>query len=215
MNKHWKLPLLMVGIFCIFSAFTPEEDAARILRESKAKLESLQDLSAKFSYEISNPAMRSVRKDGEVKYKDGMFVVQLDDMHVYCDGSTQWFFLPEMNEVTVQDYDPEDEFSLEYIFNVYQAAARARYDGTDVVHGATCHKIFLAVSDPALDYNQAHVWINAATNLLEKVTMVDRKQTKTTYEFSRIVVDQGLANNVFQFSHSAHPGVDVYDERMN
>ena len=136
-------------------------------------------------------------------------------MHVYCDGNTQWFFLPEMNEVTVQNYDPEDEFSLEYIFRVYQASARARYDGTDQIHGATCHKIFLAVNDPSLDYHQAHVWINTSTKLLEKVALVDRKQTKTTYEFSAIQVDQGLVTNEFQFKNSEHPGVDVYDERMN
>lgn len=215
MKKNWNLPLLLVGIFLSLTAFAPQEDASRILRESKAKLESLQDLSAQFSYQISNPAMRTVRKDGSVKYKDGMFVVALDDMQVYCDGTTQWFFLPEMNEVTVQDYDPEDEFSIEYIFNVYQASASARYDGTDVIHGVSCHKIFLAVNDPSLDYHQAHVWINTSTNLLEKVAMVDRKQTKTTYEFSDIRTNQGLANEVFQFNKEEHGNPEVYDERMN
>ena len=75
MKKNWNLPLLLIGIFLVLTAFRPEEDASRILRESKAKLESLADLSAKFSYEISNPAMRAVRKEGTVKYKNGMFVV--------------------------------------------------------------------------------------------------------------------------------------------
>ncbi len=215
MNKRWNLPLLLVGIFVTLTAFRPAEDAMQILQESKAKLESLQDLSAQFSYEISNPAMRAVRKDGTVKYRDGMFVVKLEDMHVYCDGITQWFYLPEMNEVTVQDYDSEDEFSMESIFSVYQAATRARYDGTDQIHGSACHKIFLAVNDPALDYHQAHVWVNTSTKLLEKVALVDRKQTKTTYEFSDIEVNQGLSGSVFRFNSGEHPGVDVYDERMN
>ncbi|MDP5168727.1 MAG: outer membrane lipoprotein carrier protein LolA [Bacteroidia bacterium] len=218
MKKIWNLPVVfLIGTFLIGAGFrtAPVEDANQILRESKAKLESLQDLSAKFSYEISNPAMRAVRKDGNVIYKGGKFVVKLNDMQVYCDGETQWFFLPEVNEVTVQDYDPEDEFSIEYIFRVYQAAARARYDGTDQIHGATCHKIFLAVTDPALDYHQAHVWINTTTKLLEKVALVDKKQTKTTYEFSNIEVNKGLNNEIFKFKSSDHPGVDIYDERMN
>lgn len=215
MNKFWKLPLLMVGTFLVAAGFSPQEDAAQILRESKAKLESLQDLSAKFSYEISNPAMRSVRKDGDVTYKSGKFVVKLPDMEVYCDGATQWFYLPELKEVTVQNYDPEDEFSLEYIFRVYQASSRARYDGTEQIHGVTCHKIFLAVNDPTLDYHQAHVWINTSTKLMEKVALVDRKQTKTTYEFKDTQVNKGLQDAMFRFNQANYPGVEVYDERRN
>lgn len=215
MNKFWSLPLVLIGAMLVLVGFHPQEDPAQILRDSKTKLESLQDLSAKFSYEISNPAMRAVKKNGSMMYKGGRFVVKLEDMHVYCDGQTQWFFLPQVNEVTIQDYDPDAEFSIEYIFKVYQAAARSRYDGVEQIHGSNCHKIFLAVTDPSLDYHQAHVWINTTTKLLEKVALVDRKQTKTTYEFSNIEVNKGLATSIFQFRNAEHPNVEVYDERMN
>ncbi|MEL6670982.1 MAG: outer membrane lipoprotein carrier protein LolA [Bacteroidota bacterium] len=189
-----------------------DEKAEQILKSSKAKIESLKDFSAKVKYEVSSPTMRnSFVKEGSFKYKQGnKFVVALSDEEYYCDGKTLWHYIPADAEVFEQEFDPEEGGSLEAIFDVYQANTEARYVGMESVHKVPCHKIFLVVKDPSLEYNQAYIWVNTKTKLLEKVVQIDRKQTKTTYEFSGIRANTGLSDTDFRFNPKAHPGVQIY-----
>ena len=213
--KHgliWSVMLMLLSGFQIL-----DEKSEKILNESKAKMEALKDFSANLKYEIKNKSTRlaPVARTGKVKYKKGnKYVLSMADQEIYCDGETLWLYLPEDKEVTILNYDPSEEgMSLESILGVYQASASSRYEGTEVVHGKKCHKIYLAVKDQSLEYNQANVWINVSSKMLEKVSLIDRKQTVTTYEFSSISTNRGLSDKDFQFDINKHSDVDVYDER--
>lgn len=215
MPKHHVLLTFLAG--CLLWTSLPAQDiqAARVMKESKQMLENLQDFAAKFSYVIDNPQMprKAIPRSGTIRYKQGKYAILMDDQEVYCDLETQWIYLKEDAEVTVMHYDPEEGVTLESIFSIYEASARARYEGTEVVHGITCDKIYLDIQDHSMDYNQAYVWINPKTLLLEKVALIDRKQTTTTYEFTNLRTNVGLRDQDFRFDASRHPGVTVLDER--
>ena len=199
-----------------FSPAPPQDDKAKqILDDSKAVFESLKDFSASFSYSLSNATMKSaeVKKVGKIKYKKGMYFIQFGDQEIYCDLQSQWIYLSDANEVNIIAYDPEESVSIESIFSVYSDGVQTRYDGTETLQGHPCHKIFLASRDRNLDYNQAYLWINTRTKILEKASLIDRRQTRTTYEFSKIKTNTGLSQSAFVFNPSVHPGVDIYDER--
>ena len=207
------LSLLLV-VFLVFTGFTGgDEKADKVLKGSKAKMETLKDFSAEILYEISSPRSRSISKTLKVKYKkENKYVILMEDQEIYCDGTKLWLYIPD-EEVTILNYDPEDELmSLETILGVYEANSVSRYDGMEKVHGVNCHKIFLAVKDASLDYNQAMVWVNSSTQLLEKVSLIDRKQTQTTYELSNIKTNMGMPDSDFRFDHKKYPDIPVYDE---
>jgi outer membrane lipoprotein-sorting protein len=213
--KKFLIILTLFGLGSSLLQAQGSEKAAKIIKQSQQKLETIQDFSADFTYSITNPNMKKpVVRAGELKYKGGKFVIQMPDQEVYCDGVTQWVYLPdpEAPEVTIMDYDPEEPW-IEAIFKVYEASTEPRYDGTEKVHGVNCHKIFLAIKDPNLDFNQAYVWINTSNNFLEKTMLIDRRQTQNIYEFSNVKTDQGLSNLDFRFDVSKYNGIDVFDER--
>jgi outer membrane lipoprotein-sorting protein len=213
--------LLMAGPICLligallsgFASVPPQ--ASRILDDSRAKFESLQDLSARFRYEISNPNpdMRAVAREGSLKFKQGKYVLDLGDQVIFCDRQTLWIYLPYDKEVMITPYDPDAGINVESIFSIYQSNSDARYDGTATVHGQACHKVFLALKNPTQDYHQAYLWINKETLLPEKIALIDRKQTKTTYEFLDLTINAGLDDAAFRFDSGSHPEVEIYDER--
>lgn len=207
--------LVILSLFGFLGLQAQDTKAEKIIAQSQTKLEGMQDFAADFSYRIENPNMTNpVTRDGKIKYKAGKFVIQLQDQEVYCDGVTQWIFLPGDCEVTIMDYDPEEPW-VESIFNIYEASSESRYDGEEVIHGVKCHRIFVAIKDANLDYNQAIVWINTKTSFLEKTALIDRRQTRSVYEFSSVLTDQGLSNLTFRFDADAYTDcdVDVFDER--
>lgn len=201
--------------FALLSGFVPFQSSAdRILEESKLALRALDDFSADFVYELTNPGMRdAVAKTGALKYKQGKYVIRMDDQEIFCDLSTLWIYLRSDNEVNIMDYDPEEGMDVESIFSLYETNAQARYQGEQTIEGADCHHIFLAIKDPSLEYNQAYLWINKRTKLLQKISLVNRTQTTTSYVFKNMKTNTGLKDAEFRFDVAAHGDVEVYDER--
>lgn len=207
--------LVIIPLLMSIVAFAQSDKAAEIIAKSQKKLESLQDFSAQFTYSIENPNMSNpVVRTGGLKYKGGKFVIKMLDQEVYCDGVTQWVYIPDelAPEVTIMNYDPEEPW-IESIFSIYEASTEPRYEGTEKIHGVNCHKIYLAIKDSGLDFNQAYVWINTSNYFLEKTVLIDRRQTNNIYEFSNVKTDQGLSNLDFRFDPEKHKGVAIFDER--
>jgi outer membrane lipoprotein carrier protein len=218
---------LFISIFFLLTAFSlstgfksKDDGAAQIIKESKAKFESLADFSANFKFSINNPRLSNQPKpkEGWMRYKrdKSQFVLAFNDQEIYCDGVTQWVFLPdegEYGEVTIMDYDPEMGENAEAIFKIYEGSAQPELQGQEKIHNVSCYKILLNIDNDEVDYNQAYVWINKSTKLLEKADLIDRKKTTTTYELMNIKTNLGLSDKDFQFDKSKHPGVDIFDER--
>ncbi|MDX1908028.1 MAG: outer membrane lipoprotein carrier protein LolA [Bacteroidia bacterium] len=207
------ITLMMLGVPGWYTG--PEDRAEQILNQAHTKMESLRDFSANFSFVMQAPrsTAKPVQQTGKFRYKKGMYAILLPDQEVYCDKVAQWIFLKQDKEVNILKYDPADAFSVESLFKLYKANGKARYDGLETVHGVSCHRIYLALTDPALDYNQVVLWINESTSILEKAALTDRRQTVTTYEFADIRLNQGLLDTAFRFDAAKHPGVTVIDER--
>lgn len=200
----------------LLSGFVSALTADQILKDSKQKLESLKDFSADFTYSIESPNVKPIAKSGALKYKKGMYVVDLEDQAIYCDSKTLWIYVKdeEMPEVNIMAYDPEEGMNIESIFALYEASSESRLDGEEVVHGQNCYKIFLAIKDASLDYNRAMVWINKRTKMLEMAALTNRRQAVTTYEFKNIKTNTGYTNETFQLDLAKLPkSVEVFDER--
>ncbi len=205
------LTLTLLGL--LSSGFVASAlDADAILKASKAKIQAAKDFSADFTIQMNNPAMnRPVTQTGSFMYKDGMYTLKLDGQEVYCDKNKTWVYLEEVNEVEVSDYQPDETETIESIFKLYETNSQPRYDGIENVNGAACDKIFLAVKSKDLDYNQAFLYIDQKTKLPRKVTLIDRRQTRTSYIFSKMKTNQGLTAASFQFNPKSYPGVSVIE----
>ena len=215
MNKFKIFISIYLVMVATISAVGQDNKASEILKASKATFENLNDFSANFRYALSNSTMRSgeVEKDGQFKYKEGMYFIEFGNQEIYCDLKSQWLFLKDVNEVNIMDYDPEEAISIESVYQVYESKAKPEYLGLEKFNNKSCHKILLTSLDNSMDYNRATLWINASTKLIEKAELVDKKQTKEIIEFTSIETNGGLGSNDFQFDSKKYPGVDIYDER--
>ncbi len=214
MKKH-TITLVLITLFSVcLGAFAQDATATKILNDSKAKFDKLKDFSADFVYSLENPSNpnTNVSKSGKLYYAKGKYTVILEDQEIYCDGKTIWIHIPGDEEVTILDNDSEEGFSIQSIFSLYEQGSKARYDGPQTIEGKPMHKIYIAATDKNLEFNQAKVWINRDTKLLEKAVVTNRRQINTIYQFNNIKMDQNLPATTFVFDTSKFAG-DVYDER--
>ena len=211
-NKIIFTPIIM-AVFVVMSGFTSPgvDQSESILNASKKKLESLDDFSASFTYTIQNPNLKPVTQSGSLKYQKGNYAITLEDQEIYCNGVKIWIHLPEDEEVQVMDYNEEEGMNVESIFKIYESSTESKFITNEMVHGVNTAKIYLKIQDPDLDYNQAYVWVNTRTNILEKVLLIDRRQTQAIYEFINIKINTGFDRSEFEFDTDSFEG-DVYDD---
>ena len=197
------------------SVHAQSDPSEQILEESRKKFEALSDFSATYSYELKNPAMKSdqVAKNGNFRYKDGMYYLDMGNQAIYCDLESQWIHLKADEEVTIVEYDPEEAVNIESVYKVYESNAKTQYVGEEMLGSNKAHKILLTSLDSDLEYNRVTIWINSKTKLLEKASLVDRNQTEEVIVFKNLQTNQGFSLVDFQFNSAKHPNVDVYDER--
>ncbi|MEL6625052.1 MAG: outer membrane lipoprotein carrier protein LolA [Bacteroidota bacterium] len=205
------LTILSIFLFSFTSNVGPDDKAARILQSSQKKLENLNDFTADFSLALSsaNTKNNPLPMSGSVKYSKGKYVLMLKDLHVYCNKQYVWEYIVE-EEASKRDYDAEDAGGLESIFQIYREHAKAQYQGVETVGGKSCHRIYVAISDPSLEYNQATIWIDARNELPQKVKLKTRAQTEQSYKFENFKLNVGLSDKDFIFV--APEGITVYDE---
>ncbi len=218
MKKLKNLFPLFIAILMVSSGFyTVEDPAVKILQDSKVKFESLKDFSASFQFSIQNINTRRdvFTKAGKIKYKKGKYFIGLDNEEIYFNGETQWVYLTDDKEVNIMTYDSDDAPSIELIFEIYSTTnVKPRYDGEEKINGNACHMIYIASTDKSVEYNQVKLWINKSTKLLEKMVLLDRNQTTTTYLFSNIKVNTGMSDDDFQLEVAKLPSdIEIYDER--
>ncbi len=216
MKQHpvFALPLLAL-IFLLFTAATAPDKASQILQASKAALESLEDFKADFQYAISHPNTRTINRSGTVSYKPAdKFIIDFSNEAIYCNGKFIWIYEKGADaSVTIRDFEPDEDWNLEVLFEIYRAKAAARYDGIESVHQTKCHKIFLEITDPSIDYDQAYLWVNIENDLPEKVVMIDRKNARTTFEFSNMEINLGMDVTNFEFKTPNGIEIKEIDER--
>jgi hypothetical protein len=142
------------------------------------------------SIQNSNNPNAGVSKQGKFIYSKEKYVLKMPDQDIYTDGKSLWIHVIEMNELNIMDYDSEDVVGVEHIFKFSEGQENnARYEGQEVVGGRPLDQIYLPVNNPEQDFTQAMFWINPDTKLIEKIVLIDRRQTVTTYELSNIQVN--------------------------
>ena len=209
--------LLLTLLAFSASAVAQDATATKILNESKAAFDKLKDFSADFTYSLQNPSntRTNVTKSGKIFYSQGKYTAIMDGQEIYCDGNYIWNHIPgedpEDAELTILDYDPEEGFNIESIFKLYENGSKARYDGPQTIEGKPMHKIYMAATDKELEFNQARLWINRNTKLLEKAVVTNRRQIDTIYQFKNMKTNQNLPPSTFSFDKSNFKG-EIYDE---
>lgn len=209
--------LLFLILNSTISYAQTDDKAENIFKESKMKFESLEDFSAQFTYSLADPrTATSVSKKGIMKTKGNMYIIQMEDQQIYCDGKSLWIYLPHENEVTIMFYDSEEDLNgnvMAIIFQLQGAKETIKYAGIEPIQNRDHHKIILTNLDTQLDFNQASLWIDVQTLLLSKTVLVDRKQTTTEYLFSAVQFNKGILDSEFVFDPSKYPDIKVIVER--
>lgn len=149
---------------------------------------------------------------GIIKLQDTKFYFELADIITYFDGTTQWVYMPKINEVTISEPSKEElkEISPILAMGDYAKTHRAGFDADD--SDANYHHVNLYPNDNSADYFRIQLKIDKKTNELKSMRISQRNG-------GRITLNLGVYQKItpttetFTFLPSKYPKVEINDMR--
>lgn len=201
-----------LGLSLIVNA--QQDQAARdILDVMSNKYRKIPAFSADFTYALENQ-QESLNEqfEGKITVKGVKYRLDLEGQEIINDGKSIWTYLAEVNEVTINNYNPEEsEINLNNIFDLYKTGYK--YLLVSELNTPSTNVVDLVPEDKNLNYFKIRMEIDKSTNSLKSFKIFDKSGNRYTYIIKQFQEHANLDDKLFVFDMNAHKGVEVIDFR--
>lgn len=214
MRKILTLAVLLVGGGLAQAQYDPKAEA--ILDEMSAKYKNMTAFKAEFTHSLENDAENiSEQFQGEIVVKGDMYRLKLSGQEFYNNGKTIWTYLPEVNEVNIDNYYPEEEeLSPSKIFTAYKKGYKYLFVEEMSENGQT-YQIIDVVPENAQKnpIYKVRFKIDKDSKLIKSWEMFDKSGSHYVYTITEFQPNITVKDTYLEFNANNHQGVEVVDLR--
>lgn len=123
----------LIILYCLFTfplMAQQDPEAMKVLSEFSKRATSAPSVSISFNMFTNDSRDGAVSTmEGSVVLSGNMFMLTMPENSVWADGKTIWSYLPDINEVTITEVDPDDTSFLSkpsLLFSMYKKGYKVR-----------------------------------------------------------------------------------------
>ena len=153
--------------------------------------------------------------EGDFYLKGNKYKTTFSGIQYFCDGTSIWSYDKGTNEVSIYEYDPDDDQNLmnpQRILKDWSAHFRAKFI-RDEFQNNVQYSIVDLTPKTAQSYYRIRVYIVKTSLKIAKVMVYEKDNTIYTYSIEQFKNDIPLDDKLFVFDKTKHPGVEVNDMR--
>ena len=187
--------------------------ATDILAKLSETTKVYTSITIEFDHTFTNKnAGINEKNSGTLILKGEQFRIDMEKHLIINNGTTHWIYLKEMNELTIMDYDSEDEDALSpnKLFTVYNEDYKNAYVEAKSINEERMHIIdlFPKESGPIM---KIRLTINALKNQISILQLYDKTGGVYTYNINNFKSNLDVVP--FNFDATNYPEVEVIDLR--
>ncbi len=220
MRTELKLVLICAFVPALHNSAYAQQDseAKSILDHVSAKTNSYSSIKAGFSYHYKNTQSKEDQTHkGNISLKGNMYKLEFLNSIIYCDGTTQWSYMPEVKEVNVSNADQnKKDFFLSNpleLFKVYDKDYKYRYIGDITDQGKEAFQLELYPFDLKRPYHRIRISIDKSSYQIVKAEVSGKNGDSYEITITSFQTNQKLEDAYFRFDLKTHPDVEVIDLR--
>jgi outer membrane lipoprotein carrier protein len=207
------LTLFLCCFHIVLAQYDPK--ALEVLDAMSAKYKSIPAFHAKFTYSLNNPEEK-LKEDfeGDITIKGDKFRLKLGGQEIFNNGKTVWTYHQEVNEVNIDNYDPEEgDMSPTKIYSAYKQGYKYMYLEEKVENGQVYDIIDLVPEDKNMQFYKVRMKISRKDKTLKNWTIFDKNGNRYLYTIKEFNPNPGVNDAYFTFDKSKYKGVEVVDLR--
>lgn len=192
------------------------QDAKAILDKLAAHSKACKTMQGSFEYTLENKTANVYENSkGKFLIKGDKYFVDILDTETYYDGKLLYSFIKDVDEVSIQKPEDDDEDFLKpsNLFTIYQKGYNYKYVGKIIEHGTSLHIIDLLPKKESQNHKKLIVKIDTKTNSLVSMKSIGKSGDDVEILITSMKENAPAPDSKFTFNQSAHPNVEVIDMR--
>ena len=205
--------ILLLSLLTLTLSAQKDPEALQVLSDFSRKATEAPSVSIEFRL-ITNDSKESdvTTMSGSAIISGDKYKLELDDYNIWTDGSIVWNYLPDANEVTITETDPDDESFItrpSLLFTLYEEGYKIR-----LVEQTTNEWVIdLYPEDIASDLIRIRLKIGKAQYDLNGAEYKTKDGITMTLIADKYDLTFKPAADFFTFNPTDHKGIDVIDMR--
>ncbi|MBQ3734594.1 MAG: outer membrane lipoprotein carrier protein LolA [Bacteroidales bacterium] len=153
--------------------------------------------------------------EGDFYLKGSKYKTNFGGQQLYCDGTSIWSYDKDANEVSIYEYDPDDDQNLmnpQRVLKDWASNFRAKFIRDEFTNNVQ-YSIVDLTPKTAQSYYRIRVYIVKTSLKIAKIAVYEKDNTIYTYSIEQFKSDIPLDDKLFVFDKTKYPGVEVNDMR--
>jgi len=215
-----KTVILFSILFLVGTTMMAQQDpkAKEVLDKLSQTTKSYKTIQIDFSFTLENKT-GSVTETNEgwvaLKGKSYRLHMPAMGMDVFCNGTVNWSYLTESNEVNITENDPNSDAALNpaNLFTIYEKGFNFTYIGEENLAGKTAVVIDLIPTDKSKEFVKVKLYVDKVKSQILKAKTFNKDGNAYTLTLKNMKTDQVLADDFFKFDAAKFPKVTINDMR--
>ena len=216
-----KIILILVSLtLSVCNSFAQDQDpkAKAILDDLSKVTKAYKTITSEYIFTILNKDKKQTEKQtGKVFVKGSKFKLEIPGNTIVCDGKTIWAHNKDANEVTIKNFDAnnEDQLNPSKIFTLYENGYKYKYEKEEKVGAALCHVIILypSVKPEKKKFHTIKIFVDKTKKQVARLMMMMKDGTTQSYDIKTYKPNAEIADNVFVFDLKPFKADQITDER--
>ncbi|HPQ08464.1 MAG TPA: outer membrane lipoprotein carrier protein LolA [Bacteroidia bacterium] len=216
------LSLLFLSVFFSFSQTDLEKDpkAKAILDNVSKSTKTYSTITSEYSLIIYNKEKKKVEEqNGKIELKGEKFRLEIPGNLIVSDGKTLWNFNKDSKELTIKNYNPNDDknetITPNNFFTIYENGYKYKYDKKENVGKISCDVINLypAIKPEKKKFHTIKLYIDNKKKQIVQAKVLMKNGEVYVYTVKKFTPNLPIADNVFVYDTKGLKSDQIVDER--
>ncbi|NDV96089.1 hypothetical protein D0T84_14370 [Dysgonomonas sp. 521] len=211
-----KTRLLSLIALSVFTLSISAQDARSILDKAADAYNKAGGVTVSFTLDSKDTKAKTVYSyDGKALMKGDKFKIEIPDAVTWFDGTTQWVYVKDTEEVNISNPTGEElqGISPSMLFGIYKKGYNLTYKGEKRLAGKTIQEVELTPQKKNADISKIQVQIDKANNIFSKITLTDKVGVQNILSIKSYQAGTSIPDATFSFNKKDYPRAEVVDLR--
>jgi outer membrane lipoprotein-sorting protein len=210
-----KITVLLFVIISLHAFSQSDPKAKSVLDKVSEKTRNYPSITATFDFNIQNneAGINETSKGSLILQKD-KYKLSFNGVDIFCDGKTQWTYMPDAKEVSINNADNGEENAINpvTIFTIYEKGFKNSYLGEFTNEGKKTCKVEL-IPLVIKDFTRLIIEIDLSTYQIVSAKMFGTDGNEYNIRIKTMVTTNNYETSTFAFDIKKNPKVEVVDMR--
>lgn len=192
-----------------------DQKAKSILDQVSQKTKAYKSITADFQFIMDNSEVDIHEENkGKIIIQGDAYKLNVSGVEIFSDGTNQWTYMKEANEVNISDVSDTDESTINpaTIFTIYEQGYTNTYLGEFTSDSKKTYKIEM-VPDEVKEFTRVILEVDQNTYQIVSAVMTGTDDNTYTIKVAKMNTSKDYPASTFVFNTKKHSDVDVIDMR--